>query len=46
MKTISEIVAHMIQAHNNGKNFDIEKLKVVISIIWELSLDFSFPARE
>lgn len=27
MKTISEIVAHMIQAHNNGKNFDIEKLK-------------------
>jgi hypothetical protein len=28
MKTISEIVAHMIQAHNSGKKFDVEKLKV------------------
>lgn len=28
MKTISEIVAHMIQAHNSNKNFDVQKLKV------------------
>lgn len=28
MKVISEIVAHMIQAHNSGKKFDVEKLKV------------------